>query len=668
MQQAALGKGESAVSEWLEGNDLLQHQRLAEGIEVESGWERAVECVLGAYLQAVCVEGIDPLAAMLGELDKGALTLFDPTVSTAVSESQPNELLGKVSSQWPLQTLLAGVLIADDLQAAMAIRGTLLAHQSVITPEGIWMGPNWLRVVRDQDAQAGVLQREQELKQLSDELALLAEQLESLEQEQLVGHDSLRELEASREALQHEHNRFNATLADIRSQLSARQARLEQRRNRIEQICHEREELAEQVLTSRDSYQLANQKLSEALAEVDQLTRQREVLTKQRDDLRQALDHAREHARNVATGTHELELRLQSMRASLHSTEQGLGRIQDQLQHLEQRSEELRDGLEQGEELELLKEELEEKLQLRIEVEAELATVRAKVDEIEHTLRELNTERVQLDHQLQGHRSGLEQLRINAQELRVRRQTMLEKIHETGLAFPQLFDEMPQEADEKAWQEQVESIENRIKRLGPINLAAIDEYQEQSERKRYLDEQNDDLCEALETLEAAIAKIDRETRSRFKETFEKVNSGLQANFPKLFGGGHAYLELTGDDLLSTGVTVMARPPGKRNSTIHLLSGGEKALTAVALVFSIFELNPAPFCMLDEVDAPLDEANVGRFCKMVKEMSEQVQFIFISHNKATMEMANQLNGVTMSEPGVSRLVAVDIEEAVELASA
>ena len=208
-------------------------------------------------------------------------------------------------------------------------------------------------------------------------------------------------------------------------------------------------------------------------------------------------------------------------------------------------------------------------------------------------------------------------------------------------------------------------MDSRIRRLGPINLAAIDEFEEQSQRMKYLDAQHADVTESLETLENAIRKIDRETRTRFKETFDRVNNGLQEKFPQLFGGGHAYLQLTGEDLLETGVTVMARPPGKRNANIHLLSGGEKALTAVALVFAIFELNPAPFCMLDEVDAPLDDANVGRFCEMVRTMSNRVQFIIITHNKLTMEIAHQLTGVTMHEPGVSRLVSVDVDEATQL---
>ena len=221
--------------------------------------------------------------------------------------------------------------------------------------------------------------------------------------------------------------------------------------------------------------------------------------------------------------------------------------------------------------------------------------------------------------------------------------------------------------DEDAWEEKLEKLRKRIDRLGPINLAAIDEFKEQSERKEYLDSQLADLNDALATLEGAIRKIDKETRTRFRETYDNINEGFQRLFPKLFGGGHAYFELTGDDLLSAGITVMARPPGKRNSTIHLLSGGEKALTAVALVFAIFELNPAPFCMLDEVDAPLDDANVGRFCDIVLEMSDKVQFVFITHNKVTMELARQLTGVTMQEPGVSRLVSVDLDEAVKMAA-
>ena len=237
-----------------------------------------------------------------------------------------------------------------------------------------------------------------------------------------------------------------------------------------------------------------------------------------------------------------------------------------------------------------------------------------------------------------------------------------------GFVLEDVINTLPEVADIREWEQAVTQIDGRMRRLEPVNLAAIHEYGEASQRSEYLDAQHVDLTTALETLEEAIRKIDRETRGRFKDTFDRVNAGVQQLYPRLFGGGHAYLELTGEDLLDTGVAIMARPPGKRVSNISLLSGGEKAMTAVALVFAIFQLNPAPFCLLDEVDAPLDEANVGRFTNMVKEMSEKVQFLFVSHNKATMEAAHQLSGVTMREPGVSRLVSVDLEEAARLAGA
>ena len=271
------------------------------------------------------------------------------------------------------------------------------------------------------------------------------------------------------------------------------------------------------------------------------------------------------------------------------------------------------------------------------------------------------------DQGVEAARADLSEAEMALQEVRVRREGFSDQIEQTNFDLDSLLEELDDSATIELWDDRLEKVRRRIDRLGPINLAAIDEFKEQSERKEYLDSQLNDLNEALATLESAIRKIDRETRTRFRETYNNVNAGFKRLFPKMFGGGHAYLELTGDDPLSAGVTVMARPPGKRNSTIHLLSGGEKALTAVALVFAIFELNPAPFCLLDEVDAPLDDANIARFCEIVKSMSEKVQFVFITHNKVTMEMARQLTGVTMQEPGVSRLVTVDLEEAVQMAA-
>ena len=337
-----------------------------------------------------------------------------------------------------------------------------------------------------------------------------------------------------------------------------------------------------------------------------------------------------------------------------------------------QRSRERMDSLQEqiasaDEPLAKMRSDLEALLQQRLEVEKELAEAKAKVDANEHATRALEQLRNQVLEQINQVKESLMHKRLKSEGASVKRDGILEQLEQAKFVLAEVLENLPEELSEEQCDQELEKLANRIQRLGPINLAAIDEYSQQSERKIYLDKQNADLERALDTLENAIRKIYNETRSRFKDTFDKINAGLQDLFPKVFGGGHAYLDMTGEDLLDTGVAIMARPPGKRNSTIHLLSGGEKAMTAIALVFSIFRLNPSPFCMLDEVDAPLDDANVGRYASLVKEMSENVQFIFITHNKITMEMANQLLGVTMHEPCVSRIVAVDIEEAAELAA-
>ncbi|MFY9178862.1 MAG: chromosome segregation protein SMC, partial [Venatoribacter sp.] len=346
---------------------------------------------------------------------------------------------------------------------------------------------------------------------------------------------------------------------------------------------------------------------------------------------------------------------------------QAIARLQTQKQQLLDRKEQLHASQNQDHSADLaeLKLVLETLLEQRLQAEEEMQQARRRLEAVDGRMRELEQARAQAEQQAMVVRTELEKIRLECQALDIRRTTLIEQLAEENLSLKTVLETMPEQADAEAWQGELVILAERIARLGAINLAAIEEYKTQSERQIYLAAQHDDLAKALETLHSAIAKIDRETRTRFKETFDKMNAGLADLFPKVFGGGSAWLELTDEDMLNTGVAIMARPPGKKNSTIHLLSGGEKALTAIALVFSIFQLNPAPFCMLDEVDAPLDDANVGRYARLVKAMSEKVQFIYITHNKIAMEQATQLMGVTMHEPGVSRLVSVDIEEAVEM---
>jgi chromosome segregation protein len=670
LQQAALGQRSEQVTGWLTAQGMQGAPRLAQGIQVEPGWEHAVETAMGFYLEAVCVDGLDNVEHMLGSLEQGSVALFDTRIaagaSTPADKGMP--LGSKVTSSWSVDALLDGIYAVDTLSQALEKRSVLAAHESIITKDGIWVGSSWLRVARDTDEKAGVLEREREISELTAQLAAQVANVETLLQSVAAARENLVTAETGRDRLQDEYNQALRKASELRAGLAAVQARLEQQQSRRDHVMMESEVLRTERESEAQAMSSSQDLLQEALDAVEKLSIEREERTRQQQHLSSVLDETRERARNDQQTVHELALRAESMRTAQETTNQALTRMREQCQQLIGRRDQLTGVLDQGDTPIIeLQGELEGLLSRRLEVEAELSTARKQVEDIEHGTRELDQERIRKERAVSSQREQIEQERMAWQEIKVRSDTLLEQISESGFEHQPLLEQLEEGATVDAWAEQADKLERRIQRLGPINLAAIEEYEEESKRKEYLDAQHVDLTEALATLENAIGKIDRETRSRFRETFDQVNAGLQENFPALFGGGQACLELTGDDLLDTGVTVMARPPGKRNSTIHLLSGGEKAMTAIALVFAIFKLNPSPFCMLDEVDAPLDDANVGRYCDMVRKMSQHVQFIFISHNKVTMEMANQLTGVTMHEPGVSRLVAVDIDEAVKLAA-
>ncbi|GGJ89571.1 chromosome segregation protein SMC [Pseudomonas matsuisoli] len=663
LQQAALDPG-AGVSAWLSEHELADQPRLAEGLRVESGWELAVETVLAADLQAVIVESFDEVAVR--GFDQGDLRLVrrgQPAVSTAGS------LLEKVESEIDLSPWLSHVSVVESLDDALARRASLRAGETVVSRDGYWVGPNFLRVKRASAAESGLLARAQELEQLADERAACEVRLRTAGEQVENGSQRIRELEGAREALRRQAQADARQQAELNAQLSAQQAKVEQLTLRRRRLDEEVVELAEQRELETEQLGEARLQLQDALDAMSSDTEKREQLMSERDRLRECLDSVRQEARQQKDQLNALAVRQSSLRAQHDSTRQALERLESQFERAVERREQLTLNLEEGEApLEELRMKLEALLESRLAVEEELREARTAMEDADRELRDVEKRRTSAEQQAHLLRSQLEQQRLDWQGVSVRRAGLREQLQTDGFDLQGVIDTLPDGATEAGWEEALERVAARIARLGPINLAAIDEYQQQSERKRYLDTQNADLVDALETLENVIRKIDRETRNRFKETFEQINAGLQALFPKVFGGGSAYLELTGEDLLDTGVAIMARPPGKKNSTIHLLSGGEKALTALALVFAIFQLNPAPFCMLDEVDAPLDDANVGRYARLVKEMSEKVQFIYITHNKIAMEMADQLMGVTMHEPGCSRLVAVDVEEAVALAEA
>lgn len=660
LQQAALDPG-TGTAEWLRDHQLSERPRLAEGLRVEAGWEMAVETVLGADLNAVLVDDFAGLD--LVGFSQGDLRLVSPGADIT---RIPGSLLDKVDTQVDLTHWLGQVKPVETLDDALALRGQLGAGESLISRDGYWVGRDFLRVRRASEAESGVLARGQELQRLEGEreereatLAALDEQLSTQREQQRIQEDNREQL---RRRLQDEARQQS----ELKAQLSAAKAKVEQLTLRRTRLDEELTELAEQRAMEQETLGESRLQLQDALDSMALDTEQRELLLAQRDSLRERLDRVRQEARQHKDHANQLAVRLGSLRAQHDSTRQALERLEMQSERLTEKREQLSLNLEEGAApLEELRMKLEELLEKRMVVDEEMRTAKNALEDADRELREAEKRRNQAEQQSALLRGQLEQQRLEWQSLTVRRKALQEQLHEDGYDLDGVLATLTPDANERAAEEELERIAARIQRLGAINLAAIDEYQQQSERKRYLDAQDADLVEALDTLESVIRKIDKETRNRFKETFDQINSGIQALFPKVFGGGSAYLELTGEDLLDTGVTIMARPPGKKNSTIHLLSGGEKALTALALVFAIFKLNPAPFCMLDEVDAPLDDANVGRYARLVKEMSQTVQFIYITHNKIAMEMADQLMGVTMHEPGCSRLVAVDVEEAMAL---
>ena len=663
LQQAALEPGTGAAH-WLHDQGLEQQPRLAEGLRVEPGWETAVETVLGADLQAVLVDDFNRLD--FAGLEQGELRLL---LASDNSLPLPGSLLEKVQGRIDLAPWLGQVKPVEDLAQALAQRASLGEGHSLVSRDGYWVGRHFLRVRRGGEAEGGVLARGQEIERLGQEQLEQEAALEQLDQQLQALREQQLGLEEQREQLRRRTQEESRLHGELKANLSASRARAEQVELRRRRLQEELSELEEQRALEHEQLGEARLLLQEALELMAQDTEQREQLMARRDTLREGLDRVRQEARQHKDHAHQLAVRLGSLRAQHDSTRQALERLEQQAARLTERQEQLSLNLEEGEApQEELRLKLEELLERRMSVDEEMRQARLHMDEADRELRDAEKRRTQAEQQAQLLRGQLEQLRLECQGLDVRRKTLQEQLLADGYDLQGVLATLEAEASEQGTEQALEQLEARIQRLGAINLAAIEEYEQQSERKRYLDAQDADLVEALETLENVIRKIDKETRNRFKDTFDQINAGLQALFPKVFGGGSAYLELTGEDLLDTGVTIMARPPGKKNSTIHLLSGGEKALTALALVFAIFKLNPAPFCMLDEVDAPLDDANVGRYARLVKEMSESVQFIYITHNKIAMEMADQLMGVTMHEPGCSRLVAVDVEEALAMVDA
>ena len=667
LQQSALGQEGGAAVEWLRQRGLDSNARVGERLQVESGWEHAVETALGPLIEGVLVDTPETLAHVASELADGRMSLVSSEETDATFA--PTSLASKLGGPVAIRRLLSQLHAADSIDEAHALLAGLDADAAVITRAGDRIGHGWVRIERGDAAQAGALLREREIQSLRGGI----ETLQATERELDATLTSLRErvlaAEQHREEAQRALYLAHRAVSELVGQLQGQQGKLDSARGRIEKIDLELEQLVISHDTAREQVREARARQDDAVERMGTLEDQRHALEAERRTLFDARDSARNAAREVRDAAHALALTLESQRTRIVALSQALDRMGSQRGQLDTRLAELAAQLVDGDApVQSLEQQRQAALAQRVIAEQDLAAARSTLDGIDTDLRRFEQTRQQRDEQALQQRESIGQRRLEQQALVMKADTLVAAVVAAGFVIEDVANTLDEASDVAVWERTVGELDAKLRRLEPVNLAAIAEHAESAQRKEYLDAQHTDLSTALETLEDAIRKIDRETRGRFKDTFDRVNSGVQELYPRLFGGGHAYLELTGEDLLDTGVAIMARPPGKRVSNISLLSGGEKAMTAVALVFAIFQLNPAPFCLLDEVDAPLDEANVGRFTALVTEMSKSVQFLFVSHNKATMEAAEQLSGVTMREPGVSRLVSVDLAEAARLAGA
>ncbi|MFA7519797.1 chromosome segregation protein SMC [Shewanella sp.] len=641
------------VEQWLTKQEQQSDKpQLWQSLTVENGWETAAELALNGLLTL-------PVGVTETEMGFQALA----------SQSNQSEFLqAKVN----LAPWLAGLKWAKDIHAAKELLPQLTSDQRIVTADGYLLGQGFL-ITKTEGAQS--------LVQLSKEQAQLAKNILDLQQSLQIRQDKMTDLAA--------------ILQQQRLQLTDGAQKLHQLQLDKATKSMQLSGLIEQVKARVEQQSKLDAALSASLIDIERLSEQCELLVEQEMELDETLQASEDIQRQLIQDTQADSVRHQALKGRITEVERQLSATATGLQAVTMRmavsTEQIE--LQQVRVNELihsresvltelakvaqlsgvqnsvqLTEQLTQLLKQQHEQQQGLKEVRQQQSVLTDTLNRIGIKQKQELGKLEGLTQSLSTLKLRREGIKGQANSQLEALQEQQIILSEILGNLPAEGMPDKWQSDLDQIRQKIVRLGAINLAAIEEFEQQSERKSYLDHQDDDLNKGLATLEEAIRKIDKETRSRFKTTFDSVNEDLGRLFPKVFGGGRAYLALTDDDLLETGVTIMAQPPGKKNSTIHLLSGGEKALTALSLVFAIFRLNPAPFCMLDEVDAPLDDANVERFCRLLKEMSQSVQFIYISHNKITMEMADQLIGVTMHEPGVSRIVAVDIEQAVAMADA
>ena len=658
------------LPEWLRRHGLENAPPLWQTIHVEAGWEDAVEAVLRERLSAIACDDPGKLGEWLTDRPEARLSVV---LGGAVGEmaGNPASLAARVRSDDPavravLVDWLGQVRVAESLADGLAMRGELPLGAAIVTRGGDLLTQHSVTFFAPDQGEHGLLERQREIETLAGGIAQAEEQAEAV-REQLVMFDEQvadkkEEMDEIRQYVTDRQQRVHVMQMEV---LKLTQA-IERYKEQKERIAEQLAELAEEEEGEREREMAADERIEEIR---DGLGRIRVLVAgaqSRLDECERAVRAERERNADLDRALREAQFSLREADGKLQDVFAQQAMAQRELTRIEKDRAQCAEQV-QAAPADVMEEALQAALEARQAAEKVLAGKRDALEAATGALRALEEQRLKIEQGLEPLRVRIGELKLKEQAAALNTEQFAMQLVEAGADEGALLLEIGQ-AKAPSLQGEITRLNNAIAELGAVNLAALQELETAAERKGYLDMQAADLTEAMETLENAIRRIDRETRELLQNTFDTVNGHFGTLFPELFGGGRAELVMTGEEILDAGVQVIAQPPGKKNSTIHLLSGGEKALTAIALVFAMFQLNPAPFCLLDEVDAPLDDTNTERFCGMVKKMSGATQFLFISHNKIAMEMAEQLVGVTMQESGVSRVVEVDIEEALKMSDA
>ncbi len=675
IQERAQAHGET--ESWLKKYELADLPPIWHRLQVEPGWETALEAVLGDRIFAREMSRLEWVDSFMDDPPAARLSFFSATANSESPENAdhreealiPFLTLLKLQDQ-RLTPVLSGwmsrIFIVQDMKEALAKRQALPEGACFVLKQGHLVDRQSVRFYAPESEKEGMFARQQEIENLAsrfqdDQKRLQDERMQLVQRESDVARCN-REIQEVHQRATELTRQLHAIQLQVVRQSELRDRYL-QRNSQIETVLAEitaQENEQREILAAEE---VRMEELDASLAEMQsQEEEARDVLLEKEGGLaafRQRIRESERAAQEAEFSEKSLKNRVGELAKHIETARAQASQMSDSVQQGQLALQELDDKVAQD--------NLQVLLEQRLDQEKALAALRQDLEEVAQKLREKQEERMEAERNLQPQRDTIVNMQLKEQAARINVEQYAQKLDESGADIAVLSPMLHSGLRPSSLQGEVTRLSNAITALGAVNLAAAGELSETQQRRNFLEEQYTDLTSAIETLEDAIRRIDRETRTLLQDTFDQVNTHLSEVFPMLFGGGQASLIMTGDEILDAGVQIMVQPPGKKNVTIHLLSGGEKALAAIALVFSLFQLNPAPFCLLDEVDAPLDDANTERFCNMVKRMSAKTQFLFISHNKIAMEMAQQLIGVTMQEQGVSRIVSVDIEKAAEFSS-